>query len=352
MNLKKFLCRITASGVESIFDDFVFNGYTWGINGGKGETTIRIARKFNSFGEDQDIKLFNDVRIYLRDKEVNEAVPGDYDYEGYLIYWGYIIEYIPVISGSDEYVDVTLWPYSANLAVNVLEDSGDTTKTYTSMDTFDILRDVMSKYNAVHPDVTLYDPGSPTTGNVITYTFKQNTFLEAVEICRTSSPYLWYWIESNKVMTFKQADPTVVDHYLQVGKDVQDLELTRSAKKLFNRLYFLGNATAGTYIKDSHSASIDLFGVRADRQQDERITDDISAIKLSENYLNLYDHKQLVCKVVVADSNGSGGGYDIESFYPGQVVKLVNKGLNEGNTLWNQFNWDQGYWNFAPISAL
>ena len=51
---------------NDVVNDPTFN---WPMNGGLGEMTVRLARKYDAFGEEEDIDLRNEVRVYLRDSD-------------------------------------------------------------------------------------------------------------------------------------------------------------------------------------------------------------------------------------------------------------------------------------------
>lgn len=130
----------TTSGLIKTITDFRFEGFSWNLNAGQGESIISLPRSIDNFGELDDINAFNQFDIYINDRES--------DAQGTLVYSGYIVDYAQVIEGSEERIEVTLWDYATEFAVKVLEnEGGDTTLAYNSQDPSDILQDVFNRYD-------------------------------------------------------------------------------------------------------------------------------------------------------------------------------------------------------------
>src|SRR3990172_580320 len=90
------------------------SGSTADINGGLGSMTFALARPFDNFGENNDVKLNNDVRVTVHDSETSGA--------GTLIYSGYISQYSPFIDGKSEGVQVTCLGYASKLASDIYKN--------------------------------------------------------------------------------------------------------------------------------------------------------------------------------------------------------------------------------------
>ena len=112
--------------------------FEWNINSGLGEMTIRLARLFDSFGEENDVNLNNEVRIFCKDID---AINGT------IIYSGYISGYTPVLDDKNQYVDITLLGYTSTLEDDLLRNGNNTTVTYNSYDPIDIVDDILNKYD-------------------------------------------------------------------------------------------------------------------------------------------------------------------------------------------------------------
>lgn len=331
----------TTSGILATLTDFEFKGFSWNINQGLGECNIRLPRKFNSFGEGNDVGLFNQFDIYVQDKE-----SGQY---GLKVYSGYMVEYTPTMAGEDEYVDITLWGYPSEFSVKVLETGTDTTVAYSSQDPSNIVKDAINRYDGKISYSATSVSGTNTT---VSYTFKQNSLLEVINKCQEMAPAYWYWrVGADNVLYFRARDTETIDHTLFLEKDVSAISLTRSGKELANNFYFLGGGTP-VYIKTTRTSSQQAYGKRIIRKQDERVTVQGTASTIATTYLDVYDHPVLIATVTVVDSNGDKGGYDIESFQPGQIVKLVDPQQDAQSTYWDTAIWDLDSWDYPITSAL
>jgi len=182
--------------------------------------------------------------------------------------------------------------------------------------------------------------------------FKQNTIQECIDQCKTMAPAWWYYrIGADNQLIFDVRNTDIVNHTLTIGKDVIKGKFTRSAKELRNLYYFLGGGDPQMYVKKERAVSSGLYGKRANRSQDERILYQDSASIIIDTYLDTYDHPAVMGSVTIADSNGDDGGYDIESFKPGQVVVIEDPKSLAPDSKWDEFYWDEGYWDFPLSSA-
>lgn len=84
------------------------------INSAGSEITLELARDITALGEDSDIMIDNQVKVYV----VDDELPA-----GQLVYHGYILEYLPSY-GADDNLGVTLSSFGLDLNENML-DMGD-----------------------------------------------------------------------------------------------------------------------------------------------------------------------------------------------------------------------------------
>ena len=156
------------------------------INSGASELVVRLARTFIDFGEGVDIEFKNKVEVWVTDIDNSTGIR---------LFTGYISRYSPVyLSTQSQYVDVTVLPYSVELANYILEDSnGNTTVTYSSQDPSAILKDVIDKYRALSGTIN-YKAGSvDDTGTTVSYIFKNTTIRDALEKIVNLAPDNWYF---------------------------------------------------------------------------------------------------------------------------------------------------------------
>ena len=142
----------TVSGLIGTYKDFTGTGtngaptFTWQINSGMGSMEVQFARPISSFDEGNSIALYNQFDLYIVDKESPST--------GQLVYSGYINDYSTYFDDSNnEYIDVNIYPYSAEFAQKLLcvsgmmTTGGNTQVAYYNMDPSNILQDVFNRYD-------------------------------------------------------------------------------------------------------------------------------------------------------------------------------------------------------------
>lgn len=114
--MKTYHCKVfdSAGTYINTWNDATFQGFTKTINGGLGEAVVSLARPFDNFGEGEDVKLNNEVQIWLSDRDT----PA----EGTLIYSGYISAYNPYVNDKGQGVNVTLLGYVTKLSQDVYRE--------------------------------------------------------------------------------------------------------------------------------------------------------------------------------------------------------------------------------------
>lgn len=314
------------------------------INSGPGEMQVKLARKFDSFGEEVDVKLFNKVECWVYDLEAPS---------GMLLYSGYISGYTPVMEELKEYVLITLLPFSAELSSIILRDgAGDTEITQTSQDPSQIFKNIITYYKADAPGHIDYtDSTIDTTSTVVTYTFRTYTIKEALDKGIELTPNNWYWrIDADNLLYLKQSNITVADHTFLIGKHINHLETQRRGEDLFNRIYFVGAETAGValYRVYSNSASITSYNIHAYKQVDSRVAETATADIMANRTLARKKDPEIRTTITIVDSNGfpNTRGYDIESVKPGQTMRIKN--IKEGSktvSTWDAMVWDVDVWD-------
>jgi len=332
---------------EITYEDLVI---TNSINAGMSAIELKLLRKFNDFDEGGEVNYNNEIKIYLRDTEENSL----------LIYDGYISGYAPIVEGEQEYIAITILPYSTEFSRFLLRntDSGNkTTITFNSYDPADILKQILDYYIAdggkvgYTDNVTIED-----TGNTVSYTFNTQTALEAIEKCRKLSPNGWYWyVGADKKLYFKPKANDAI-HYFYLGGNILEIKNEKRIEKMINRIYFTGGVTGDSesplYWVYDRASSIAAYGLYAYSQVDGRVTQAATAQTMAEALLDGNDSPEARFIIKIADSNSSIDGYDIEDIKPGDTCKILNYADQE-YTRWDQFYWDQDVWdyNIADVAA-
>lgn len=313
------------------------------INGGPGEVVIRLARNFDDFGEDVDVKLNNRVDIWVYDREAPQ---------GLLFYKGFISGYRPVLDGNKEFVEVTLLSYIFELGYYMLRDgSGNTKITYNSQDPSTILQNIIDFYKADGGTISYSATSIATTGTTVSYVFNTNTVREALDKVIELAPIGWYWYIDSQAIIHFASKSVVADHTFVIGTHITQLETFRRIEDVVNRVYFTGFTTAsgtGLYRVYSNSGSITSYGLHAINKVDGRVTQTGTADTMANRILNDKINPEIRTSMILADSNGDNEnrGYDIESIQPGQTMKIRN--IKQGTktySRWDQAQWDVDIWD-------
>lgn len=313
------------------------------INGGPGELIIRLDRKFDSFGEDDDVKLNNSVELWVFDREQPNGV---------LIYKGFISGYRPVLDGNKEYVEVTVLNYVYELNYYILRDSsGNTRISYNSWDPSDILRDVIDKYRADGGTIYYTSDSIEDTNTVVSYTFQTYTIREAIDKIIELTPVGWYWfVDPNNIIHLKHR-PAVAEHNFVIGSHITKIETWRRIEDLVNQVYFTGEvneAQTGLYREYRNTGSINAYGRHAISKVDHRVSLASTADIISNRIIKEKKDPEIRTLAVITDSNGENAnrGYDIESIQVGDMMKIRNiKEDVKTYSLWNKAEWDVDVWD-------
>ena len=313
------------------------------INGGPGEMVIRLARKFDSFGEDYDVSLFNRIEVYCFDKD---AVSG------ILIYSGYVSGYRPILEESEEYIEITLLHFVSEMSnISLRDGTGNTDVVMNSTDPSNMLKNVIGYYRAddglINYDITSID----ITGTTVSYDFKTYNIKEAIDKIIELTPQYWYWfVDANNVIYLKYSDLLSAQHSFIIGRHVTKMETWRRGEDIINRVYFVGAETAGVsmYRVYSNTGSITSYGIHATKVVDQRVSLTATADIIANRVINHKKDPEIRTTITILDSNGwdREKGYDIESIKPGQTMRIKN--IKQGVktvTRWDQFTWDDDVWD-------
>ena len=316
------------------------------INGGASDITIRLARTFDDFGEGVDVKLNNRVEVWVSDREAPS---------GTLIYSGYITGYRPVLEGSKEFVEVTIFSWIGELQRTMLRDgSGNTTITYSSQDPSTILQDIIDKYRVDGGFINYDGTSIDLTGTSVSYTFNTNTVGEALKKVVELCPEGWYWRVTPQGIIHLHAKSTVEDHSFTLRKNISKMSTFRRIEDMVNRVYFTGGGEPPLYRLYENSGSIGTYGLYSKKIVDQRVTVVDTAEKISTRLINTKKDPEIRTRITIVDSNGqqSVQGYDIETVLVGQT--MIIKGLTEDTktvSLWDQMEWDVDVWDQTLASS-
>jgi hypothetical protein len=236
--------------------------------------------------------------------------------------------------------------------------TGATTKSYSSQDPSTILETILDNFND-NGGVVTYTAGSiDTTGTTVSYTFNTQTILECINKILELAPEGWYWYvdPATNLVHFHQKN-SAADHTFTLGKDIKLMRVEKRTEGIVNTVYFTGGDTGGgtiLYKKFADTSSVGLYGIRAIRYTDERVTSATTATTIANRILNSHSAPEIRIQVEIADSNVQSGGYDIETITIGDVINIRNVQGNTGSSLWDVALWDQDRWdyNIAQVATM
>lgn len=244
------------------------------------------------------------------------------------------------------------WTPDQNIAVNQasftntnatgwLEGMGNitffsnTSPRYESDDPTDIMQDIIT--NKYSGKVT-WNPANQRTGYSVSYQFNKTRVLDAIKKCLDLSDPNWFWyIDANNKLTFKQRNFNVIDHTLRLGFEVSQCAPTKTVNELKTRTLFVGGTPAGEtelYDEEDWFWQNDLYSLREQLMQDGRVTQLNTAKQLERTYLDAHYRPITYMTIDVVDSNSDDKfGYDIDSFVPGQFVRIIDPSADNYQTM-------------------
>jgi hypothetical protein len=215
-------------------------------------------------------------------------------------------------------VDFTLQSY--DLAFYI--ESGDTTlgNQFNSADPSQIVETLLDTYNSLGGTITAGEIA--TTNTVVSYTFKFNTYLEAINKCLELAPANWWWrvdVATN-YLYFLPRDG-VAEHTFIKGKHIQGLQIRYTLEQMKNTGYFIGGETAGVNLVTSYNAqsSINQYGSWLETITDNRVTLQDTADLLIQNAIGQSKDPVFAATVKINSST-----YNTNNVKVGQVISLRN----------------------------
>lgn len=309
------------------------------INGGPGEMVVELARPFDDFGEDVDIKLNNKVEVWVVDKDSPN---------GTLLYSGYISGYEPTISEVSETVSVTILGYVAELQRMILRDSsGNTTLAYNSYDPSNILKDVIDKYRALGGSLNYNSSSIVLTNTVVSYTFNTNSIKEVFDKVIELCPVGWFFRIDPDGLVYLQPMHVTADHTFTLGLDVERLSTFRRIEDVVNTVFFTGAGSPALFKKYENTGSQGTYGKYEKKIVDQRVSVAATAQIISEREIEAKKDPEIRSVFTIIDNNGPrDNGYNIESIKPGQTLRVKNlRSATRTISLWDVAFWDTDVWD-------
>lgn len=328
MNKQVFIKTYARDGTyKGVFFNFSFSSFQMSLNGGVGDLTVIIPRKFDEFNNDGAISLGYELRIYISDKE---------SISGKLIYSGEIDDINPSV-GADETVTINCSGWISQLADDLLESSQNILFEKTSVDISAMIKDFIDAYKAARTDDKISYTASSiaTTGKTANLKVYGESPLSAIIAAARMADVNWFFRVGADNIFYFNAIPTTPTHYFMFGKDIAELKINRNIRDTKNAVLFangLGSGDPQSVLKlYSDSGSITSFGRRVSKQRDGRYRDSSSIDEAAGRELDAYSQPINVVTLRIVDSNNTNG-YDIESIKPGDTFKVLNISANDALT--------------------
>jgi hypothetical protein len=175
-----------------------------------------------------------------------------------------------------------------------------------------------------NPMPAVAEPGYTDSGNLVTYTFKQQTILEAVNVISSLLPYNWYWyVNPADDVLYCQPVATTADHIIIKNRHIDELSLEATKEHLTNVVYFTGGpvASVNIFTKTTDATSLADNRVGLAKLSDNRVITDTNATLISQNYIDLHNAEEYTSQITVSDSV-----YDISTFQLGETVQFAGFG--------------------------
>ena len=236
---------------------------------------------------------------------------------------------------------------TGDMYFKVNTNTNSTQVAYNSYDPGAIMRSIMDKYIAQGGNLGYDTSTIELTGTTVSYTFNTNTTLEGVKKVLELAPAGWYfYIDQATNMLHFHNKASVATRRFILGRDLIELKPEKRTEDIVNIIYFTGGGTPALFTKYTRAGSVGLYGNRAARYVDQRVTVAATAATIAGALLDQRQAPELRLSFEVVDTMvDSSIGYDLETITIGDTVGLRNTG-GVGSSLWDVAQWDVDYWDF------
>lgn len=207
----------------------------------------------------------------------------------------------------------------------ITTSGGATTVPFLSQDPSQIARDAVDKFVADSSPYNTYthktDSSIATTGTVVSYTFRSNTYKETFDKVLELMPSNWYYrIGLGDNVVYYNERSTTPEHLFYLGKHIKSLDLKGSILNSVNRVLFTGGGDPALYISREEPPA-DRTRRSLQVMSDARVTVLSSAEIIAEG--NIGDNNKRLFRTTVEILSKQ---YDIESINVGDTVGFRNFG--------------------------
>lgn len=244
---------------------------------------------------------------------------------GIRIFTGFISD-INTRYGNTDTVQLQLTSFGWDLNQYPITNAlGETTVKFLSKDPSDIAREAVDKFVADSATYNTYTKRTAdsvsTTGTVVSYTFKANTYADVLDKTLELMPSNWYYYVDlgNNTVYFRQRSVNP-KHLFYLGKHIKALDLRGSTLAVKNRVLFTGGGDPALF-KERVQAPAPRTRRALEIYSDSRVTIPTSAEIISDGIIDERNKIQYRTTVEIMTKV-----YDIESIKVGDEVGFRNFG--------------------------
>lgn len=214
---------------------------------------------------------------------------------------------------------------SSDMIFEVTTSTGAIGNQFNSYDPSTILTELIDNFNALGGVVTYSDSSVDLTSSLVSYTFKFNTYLDAIKkVVELAPSNWWWWVDPANDLIYFSSRPTTPDHTFIIGNHLAELNLSYSLEEMKNKVYFSGGDTGSgdnLLTFNSNESSVTQYGSWLDLPSDNRVILEDTANVISNSILGEFSRPKFAGKVEIPSTT-----YDITTIRPGHVVSFLNGG--------------------------
>lgn len=212
---------------------------------------------------------------------------------------------------------------SSDICFAVISASGSIGNQFNSYDPSDIMTELLDNFNALGGVVSYSDSSIETSSSTVSYTFKFNTYAEAVKKCIELAPSNWWWRidPADDTVYFKSRSSTPTHNFVK-DKHITKFNISYSLENMKNTVYFSGGDTgSGTNLQvdNANTASVATYGQWLDLPSDNRVTLSDTANVIINSILGEFAYPKFAVSLEVPSV-----AYDITTIKPGDIVSFSN----------------------------
>lgn len=197
---------------------------------------------------------------------------------------------------------------------------------YLSKDPTDIAEDIITNN---YSGTVQWEESNQQTGYTVSYLFNKIKVIDAIKKCIELADENWfYFIGADNKLKFRQKDYNTIHHTLRLGFEIKSCKPVKSANELYTRALLYGGSAQGEaelFLQDDWSWLNDEYSIREHLISDGRVKEQSTGYQFTKTFLGAHSRPTTYMNITVMDSNGSEKyGYDIESFEPGQLVRIID----------------------------